>query len=139
MNPKVYKVVALIQSDLRGNQSVQEMAQAVHLCPSYLRYLFQIELGVSPKRCQQSAKMHEAKRLLEDTALSMKETANMIGIRDASRFSRSFKLIYGVAPSKHRLNIPQTPMFPVTKSERELADENKQRFVQEISELAKTK
>ena len=107
MNPKVNTVVALIQSDLRRNQSVQELAHAVRLCPSHLRHLFQIELGVSPKRCQQSAKLCEAKRLLEETALSVKEIANMIGISDPSRFSRSFKVVYGMAPTKYRLNIPQ--------------------------------
>ncbi len=107
MNPKVYKVVMLIQNDLRRSQSIQEMAQAAHLCPSHLRYLFQVELGVSPKRYQQSIRMREAKRLLENTDLNMKEIANMIGITDVSRVSRSFKLVYGVAPTKHRFNIPQ--------------------------------
>lgn len=136
MNPKVNRVVALIKSDLSRNQSVHELAQAVRLCPSHLRHLFQIELGVSPKRCQQSAKMREAKRLLEDTALSIKEIANMIGMSDASRFSKCFKLAYGVVPTKHRLNIPQSDDVSHDQVRPDLADEHEQRFEPEISEMA---
>jgi transcriptional regulator GlxA family with amidase domain len=105
MHPKVNRVVALIQSNLSHTQSVEELAHAVRLCPSHLRHLFKIEIGLSPKRYQQSARMVEAKRLLENTTLSMKEIANVIGMRDATHFSRSFKLIYGVTPTKHRLNV----------------------------------
>jgi transcriptional regulator GlxA family with amidase domain len=139
MNPKVNKVVTLMQNDLSYNQSVQEMAKAVRLSPSHLRHLFKIELGLSPKRCQQSVRMREAKRLLESTALSMKEIANMIGIRDASHFSKSFKLVYGVTPTNYRLNIPQKSDVTHAEVELELADGNKQRFGLEISELAKRK
>ena len=48
------------------------------------------------------ARVRAACRLLQTTALSMKEIAGRTGFSSASRFDRNFKTVCGVSPSEYR-------------------------------------
>jgi transcriptional regulator GlxA family with amidase domain len=89
--------------DLGREVSLNELAQAVNLSASRLRHLFKDETGVSPAQYLKLQRMQRAKELLEATFLNVKEVMLQVGVKDKSSFVRDFKKLYGLSPSKYRV------------------------------------
>jgi transcriptional regulator GlxA family with amidase domain len=102
MNPRVQKVVHLIQKDLSQRFTLSEMAQAVNLSPAHLRALFRSEIGMTPVQYQKKLRLLEARRLLESTFLNVQEVMVRVGLSDDSHFVRDFKKLYGHTPAQYR-------------------------------------
>lgn len=102
MDPRVQKVVHLIQKDLSRKVSLKEMAQAVNLSLVHLRSLFKSEIGMTPVQYQKRLRLLEARRLLESTFLNVQEVMIRVGLGDDSHFVRDFKKTYGLAPAQYR-------------------------------------
>lgn len=102
MNPRVQKVVHLIQKDLGRKLTLSEMAQAVNLSPAHLRALFKSEIGMTPVQYQKKLRLSEARRLLESTFLNVQEIMVRVGLSDDSHFVRDFKKLYGLTPAQYR-------------------------------------
>jgi len=83
------------------------MAETVNLSPWWLGHLFKTNMGTSPERFLAQIRLEKAKRLLEDSFLSVKEIMSEVGMSDAGHFSRSFKAAYGVTPTKCRGKSPK--------------------------------
>ena len=90
---------------LRENYAVvfnaTETAAAVGLSPSHLRALFEKWLGESPKRFHTRYRIEQAKRLLSKQNLPVSEVALYLGFSDVHHFSRVFKQVTGIAPSRY--------------------------------------
>ncbi len=102
MNPRVQKVVHLIQKDLSRRLTLSDMAQAVNISPAHLRALFRAEIGMTPVQYQKKLRLLEAKRLLESTFLNVQEVMVRVGLSDDSHFVRDFKKLYGYTPAQYR-------------------------------------
>jgi transcriptional regulator GlxA family with amidase domain len=102
MNPRVQKVVHLIQQDLSRRLTLSEMAQAVNLSAAHLRALFRSEIGMTPVQYQKKLRLLEARRLLESTFLNVQEIMIRVGLSDDSHFVRDFKKLYGQTPAQYR-------------------------------------
>jgi transcriptional regulator GlxA family with amidase domain len=102
MNPRVQKVVHLIQKDLCRKFTLTEMAQAVGLSVEHLRKLFKYEIGMTPVQYQKKLRLLEARRLLETTFLNVQEIMVRVGLTDDSHFVRDFKKLYGLTPAQYR-------------------------------------
>lgn len=107
MNPRVQKVVHLIQKDLGRKVTLTEMAQSVGLSVEHLRELFKSEIGMTPIQYQKRLRLLEAKRLLESTFLNVQEIVVRVGLSDDSHFVRDFKKLYGLAPAQYRARYQQ--------------------------------
>jgi len=68
----------------------------------YLSKLFHDHAGMSPSKFLTDYRMQQAKRLLRETQLSIKEIANKVGYPDQFHFSKSFKNISGISPVQFR-------------------------------------
>src|SRR5688572_349085 len=102
MNPRVQKVISIMQKDLCRELTLSEMARSVDVSPWWLGHLFKAETGTSPMRYFRSLRLEQAKELLETTFLSIKEIMDKIGVRDESHFIRDFKHGYGLPPLRYR-------------------------------------
>jgi transcriptional regulator GlxA family with amidase domain len=102
MDPRVQKVVHLIQKELSRRVTLAEMAQAVNLSAVHLRTLFKSEIGMTPVQYQKKVRLLEARRLLESTFLNVQEIMMRVGLNDDSHFVRDFKKIYGHTPVQYR-------------------------------------
>ncbi|HEX8173826.1 MAG TPA: helix-turn-helix domain-containing protein [Pyrinomonadaceae bacterium] len=107
MNPRVQKVVHLIQKDLGRKVTLTEMARSVGLSVEHLRELFKSEIGMTPIQYQKRLRLLEAKRLLEDTFLNVQEIVVRVGLSDDSHFVRDFKKLYGLTPAQYRARYQQ--------------------------------
>ena len=69
---------------------------------SYLTRLFHDRVGTSPSKYLTDYRMRQAKKLLLDSQLSVKEIAVRVGYPDPFHFSKSFKNVFGVSPAQYR-------------------------------------
>ncbi len=86
---------------------IGDIASYVGIDRTYLYRLFMKYKGISPKHYLTAYRIMEAKRLLEDTGLSVTETGLSCGFHDASVFCKSFLQAEGKSPLQYRKWIKQ--------------------------------
>ena len=72
------------------------------LSVSRLCHLFKSYTGMGPARYLKLLRLQRAKKLLEASALSVKEIAARLGYGDPSRFGEDFRRTVGFSPQRHR-------------------------------------
>jgi transcriptional regulator GlxA family with amidase domain len=101
---RVEQVIALMEQHVAEPMSVEALARAVNLSPSYLTRLFHEETGRSPARFDRDRRLDRAHELLRSTFLTVKEVMAAVGWSDPSHFCREFKRRFGVAPRAARVS-----------------------------------
>ena len=96
---KLRHTLELINQNREENFSLEHLAEAADLSPSYYRMLFKRFTGYSTVQYQNYIKITHAQDLLKTGNLRVTEVANMVGIRDIYYFSRLFKQMTGISPS----------------------------------------
>lgn len=89
---------------LNSGGSMQDLAQTVGLSARQLQRLMQSHFGVSPIELAQTARLLFAKKLLQETNLTMTELAYSAGFGSVRRFNALFLSRYGMAPGAIRRN-----------------------------------
>jgi AraC-like DNA-binding protein len=84
---------------------VARIAQWLRCNPDYLSHLFHKETGTPLTRYINEQRLNQARKLLETTALSVKEVALASGFGDAGYFARVFVQNTGTTPSRYRQNL----------------------------------
>ena len=87
---------------LNFGASMQDLAQQVGLSTRQLQRLMQQHFGVSPIELAQTARLLFAKKLLQETGLSMAEIAYASGFGSVRRFNALFSSRYGMTPGALR-------------------------------------
>jgi AraC family transcriptional regulator, regulatory protein of adaptative response / DNA-3-methyladenine glycosylase II len=88
----------------RGSRSDSEVALAADLGVSarHLRRLFQEHVGVTPAQLARSSRAHFARRLLDETDLSITEIAFASGFGSLRQFNRTINEIFRATPRELR-------------------------------------
>lgn len=84
--------------------TLSEVAEQVHLNPSYLSTLFKDELNVSFTDYVTKVRIRRAKQLLITTDLNVAEIAEQVGYKSAKYFNKVFKEAVEQTPSLFRKN-----------------------------------
>lgn len=92
----------LLSQRIRHLHRVAAYADLLHVTPNHLNKAVKSVTGKSPTTWIDEALVLEAKSLLFQTALPVAEVAALVGIADASYFSRLFKKMEGHPPSALR-------------------------------------
>lgn len=79
-----------------------DLAQQYHFNQSYLTRLFKKIKGQTPQKLINSLRMADARKLLENPSLSVREISEMLGYTDQHYFSRIFKESMGQTPKEFR-------------------------------------
>jgi AraC-like DNA-binding protein len=92
-----------IQANFSRHITLNEIAHAVFLSPTYFSSLFAQSAGMTVFDFVNQVRLDEAKRLLMETQIPVNEVAVKSGFRTRSHFIRSFRKHTGHAPREFRL------------------------------------
>jgi AraC-like DNA-binding protein len=92
----------LIQKHYKEHHSTNFYAQRLHVHPNSLNAIAKRSFGQSAKSTIDSTLIAEAKNLLYQTSLSVKEIAFQLGFQSATHFFRFFKKRAGMSPLSYR-------------------------------------
>lgn len=98
----VFEAVKYIRENFTQNITLDNVAEHVHLNASYLSMLFKKETGMNYIAFLTDCRIDEAKRLLENSGLSVAEICYAVGYTDKKYFSRLFTGRVGIHPTEYR-------------------------------------
>lgn len=95
-----------IRQHYLGALSLKEVAEQIHLNPSYFSTLFKKETGETFTNYVNKLKLQRAQVLLRNTDMKITEICQTVGFEDSTYFSSVFKKYFQVSPSEFRQNKP---------------------------------
>lgn len=101
-NPHIKSIKQYIFSNLSKPLTLTEIADAVHLAPTYLCNLFKKETGETVVEYITTQKVDFAKRLMIVKDLPLYDIAERCGFGDYKHFSHTFKRVVGISPMQYR-------------------------------------
>lgn len=101
----VRDAIEYINYNLQSNLSLSTISNAIKKNSSFLSSQFKKETGITITRYIQEKRIEESIRLLTNTNLTIQEISHLVGIDDLSWFSKLFKSITNMSPTKYRANM----------------------------------
>ncbi len=99
---KIRPALERIESTPEADMRVSEYAELCHMSEFHFLHEFKSLTGDSPISYRDRLLIRQACTLLDETALSVNEIADALGIADALYFSKKFKKHVGYSPSQYR-------------------------------------
>ena len=97
------KAVVFAMKNLRANLHVLDLANAAGCSESYLTKIFKQNLNMNPYQWIEMQKIRFAAKRLQLSRMKIFEIAEELGYSDSFHFSRTFKRIVGVSPTRFRV------------------------------------
>ncbi len=91
-----------IQQHYKEHLNVNDYADRLHISPKHLIDLCKKHTGKTPLQLIREYTVAEAKRLLYNTGLTVKEVAYELNFDDPANFSKYFKSVCGYSPANYR-------------------------------------
>jgi AraC family transcriptional regulator of adaptative response / DNA-3-methyladenine glycosylase II len=98
----VRRGLKLIAGGALDDGDVEHLSDRLGVTSRHLRRLFTKHLGASPLAVAHTQRLHFAKRLIDETALSMGHISSAAGYGSIRRFNDTFKKTYGRTPRELR-------------------------------------
>lgn len=98
----VTRALRLIAQGALEGEGVEPFAERLGVTARHLRRLFDKHLGASPLEVAHTQRVHFARKLLEETALSMTEVAHAAGFASVRRFNEAVRDALGATPTELR-------------------------------------
>lgn len=98
----VSTAVRYIQDNYQDRVSLSEVANAVHLNPTYLSHIFHKETGITFSEYLISCRINKAKELLINSNAKVKEISSLSGFSNHRNFIKMFKNVTGMTPQEYR-------------------------------------
>ena len=113
---RIEQSIAYMREHLNQPLPVAKLAALAHISPSHFFALFKRRTGSSPMDYFTHLRMQHACRLLDATSASVKEVAAVLGYDDPFYFSRVFKAVNRIPPSRYRAS--QEQLSPVLRPDK---------------------
>jgi transcriptional regulator GlxA family with amidase domain len=110
MDRRIRVVVEHLHANLCTRTSVAELARSVNMSRWRFCHLFKMEMSQSPSHYMGTLRMREARRMLSETFLSVKEIRAKLGNIDRSHFSREFRNFSGMTPTEFRKRLNKSQL-----------------------------
>jgi transcriptional regulator GlxA family with amidase domain len=111
-SPALGRLLSDIAANPAGDLSVPAMARRLSVSPRHFSRVFRHQLGVSPGRYVERARVAAARNLLETSADGVDVIARQCGFGTAETMRRSFIRELGVPPSSCRSYFTGTSAYP---------------------------
>lgn len=99
---KFFDVLNYIDQNIEKEITINELAELMHLDPTYFGNLFSQTFEISPKQYILRKKISKAQMLLLDDSIPINDIALRCGFEDQLYFSRIFKKKTGLSPINYR-------------------------------------
>lgn len=99
------KIQNYLDIHYRQKLTLESIANALNLNPSYISHIYKQEMGISPIQYVLHRKFGEAQGLLMDTELSVNEISDLLGFANTAHFNAMFKKHVGITPGQYRKSI----------------------------------
>ena len=96
------QIISEIQERYTENITLTELAETYKISTGHLSNLIKRELKLPFSEYIAARRIQRAKELLADDTLSIEQIAGMVGYKDYFYFTKVFKKVAGVSPSKYR-------------------------------------
>jgi AraC family transcriptional regulator len=97
---KLKPVLQYIEEHISENVSPEYLADMIGMSPKYFYTFFKKNIGLTPQNYMTKIKMNRARDLLYERELTVKEIAYQLGFTDPYTFSKIFKRLHKISPSK---------------------------------------
>ena len=101
-NPIIKKAEEYIEKHMAGDLSLEEVAEAINVSPSYLSRMFKEIKGENYINYLTDMRLRRARELLKNPRTPIKEISADVGFNDQNYFSRIFKNKFGMTPTEFR-------------------------------------
>lgn len=101
-HPAVVEGMRRLEERLAHPWTLGELAEHLHVAPSYLVRLFKAAVGLPPMAYLAQQRAERASRLLLGTDRPVSHIGQEVGWSDANYFARRFKAHYGLTASEYR-------------------------------------
>jgi two-component system response regulator YesN len=99
---EVAEVKSFIQTHLKEELTLPEIASMVNMSESHFSHIFKKETGISLGEYINQVRIEQAKYLLKTSDLKINEIADEVGICNPNYFSTQFKRRTGMSPLEYR-------------------------------------
>lgn len=108
----VARYAALVERDFRSNARVADFAAALGVTPTHLTRACRATCGKGAHELMEERLVFEARRLLLETGMPIKDIAQLLGFSSPGYFTRAFQKSVGQTPSGFRRKPQQAPSLP---------------------------
>ncbi|GKU27667.1 response regulator transcription factor [Clostridium folliculivorans] len=98
---KINEAIKYITANYNKDISVDDVANALYISPSYLMHLLKDNIGKTFNECLKEARINAAKELLVNPKYKVYEVCYKVGYNDIKYFSQVFKRSTGMTPSEY--------------------------------------
>ena len=102
LSNQLIKILKYIDRHYSASLSLSVLSEKLGLSQSYIALLFKKELACKPSEYINNVRVTVAKTILSETDMPVSEISEKVGYSDVYYFSKIFKKIIGVPPSKIR-------------------------------------
>lgn len=102
LDPRIVALQQHIGAHLAAPHTAADLARRANLSVSRLAHLFAAQTGGPLRAYIERTRMNAARELLEVTTLTVTEVAARVGYPDPLYFSRRFRAVTGLPPSRYR-------------------------------------
>lgn len=99
---RIAEAINYIRDNFKSQPTIDEMAEKVHVSPSYFKQLFTEWAGTSPKRFMQYISIEHAKKILKEEQATLFDTAFETGLSSTSRLHDLFVKIERMTPGEYK-------------------------------------
>jgi len=98
----IQKAAEYIRQNYRNKLTIDDIAQVVFLSPCYVSRIFKLSLGCTLMEYLTQVRMEEAKKMLKNPRYNVMQAAEESGFEDPGYFTRVFKKLEGITPSRYK-------------------------------------
>lgn len=97
---KILYALNLLHKDISFDWTLESISNAIGISRATLAYKFKDALGITPLDYLSQIRIQKGRKLLKEENYSIEEVARKVGYGNSFSFSKAYKRIRGVSPSK---------------------------------------
>ena len=96
------RIRSMLDAALYTPITLDDLAAKLHLTPTHIIRVFRSAFGETPKKYLAARRLSQAKILLRETEISVREIAESLCYADSRHFASAFRAAVGQTPGEYR-------------------------------------